>query len=106
MLLQCHHRAADDVARLSARVNKLEPLVARVEEVEQALLAHAKSNRDRFEVSESNCRGHTNDRSGCMSCQPRPRIGPANWSSMSLEQGCICSCKPYYYAAKLQKLLL
>lgn len=35
---------------LSARIAKLEPIADRVNELEAALLAHAKSNKDKFDV--------------------------------------------------------
>lgn len=40
-----------EVAALQARLARLEPLAKRVDEVETALVAHAKSNRDKFDVS-------------------------------------------------------
>ena len=45
----CAYHSAGST-ELSARIAKLEPIAERVDELEAALLAHAKSNKEKFDV--------------------------------------------------------
>jgi hypothetical protein len=64
---------AGEVAVLQARLARLEPLAKRVDEVETALVAHAKSNRDKFDVSLS-CLSCLNDVHACIPSAPALRF--------------------------------